>query len=263
MARGSSTKSLKAVPNNMTKEEWETRVDLAAAYQLMALRGWTDLAGTHISARIPGSEDHFLLNPFGMLFDEVTASSLIKVDCDGNILSESEFPLNLAGYVIHSAVHMAKPDIQCVMHTHTTNGVAVAMQRDGLLPLSQIAALLQGYLRYHEYEGAALDTDERERIVESLNTGRCMILRNHGLLTVGESIGEAFVWMHHIEKACGNQIAAMSGGAQLSHLSQSMLAYTRDQGLNMFSGEGFATPGHEWPALLRQLERECGNSYSL
>lgn len=261
MARSATARKLKSVPGDMSAEEWETRIGLAAAYQLTALYGWTDMAATHISARIPGPEHHFLLNPFGMLFDEITASSLLKVDCDGNLLSESDYPMNKAGFIIHSAVHMAKENIACAMHTHTTAGVGVAMQRDGLLPVSQIAAVLQDFVCYHDYEGAALDEDERERIARDLGDRRCVILRNHGLFTVGETVGEAFVWMHHLETACRNQIAAMSGGAELIHLSQTMLDHTREQGNKLFGSNGFATPGLEWPSLLRKLERERGDSY--
>lgn len=244
-------------PRGMSAEEWATRCDLAACYRLAARYGWTDLAGTHFSARIPGPEDHFLLNPFGVLFDQITASSLIKVDCDGNVIGDSDYPINPAGFVIHSAIHMNRPELQCVMHTHTRAGSGVSSQRDGLLPINQKALTIMGFLGYHDYEGAALDEDERERIVRDLgDNGRCMILRNHGLLSVGESTAEAWVWMYRLEMACRFQIDAQAGGGAFYTLSKETQQHTIDQGLRIFGGNGFAKPGFEWPALLQQLESD-------
>ena len=247
-------------PSGMTPAEWQTRVDLAAAYRLAVIYGWTDLNNTHFSARIPGTE-HFLLNPFGMLFDEITASSLIKLDRDGNILSQSDYPSNPAGFVIHSAIHMSAPDLNWVIHTHSRFGTAVATQAQGLLPVTQKALTLMGWLAYHDFEGAAFDTGERPRIVRDLGDRRILILRNHGLMTVGKTVGEAFVWMYRIETACRIQIDALSGGSELQPLSATTQAKTIEQGVKMYGPGGFIETGKEWPALLRQLERLDGTSY--
>src|SRR5947207_1027490 len=206
-------------PAGFRPEEWQTRIELAAAYRLAAIYGWTDLNNTHSSARIPGTE-HFLLNPFGMLFDEITASSLIKLDKDGNQLGASDYPSNPAGFVIHSAIHMSSPDLNWVIHTHSRFGTAVATQKQGLLPVTQKALTLMGWLAYHDFEGAAFDTGERPRIVSDLGDKRILILRNHGLMAVGKTVGEAFVWMYRIETACRIQIDALSGGSELQPLSE-------------------------------------------
>ena len=247
-------------PAGMSAEEWQTRVDLAAAYRLAVIYGWTDLNNTHFSARIPGTE-HFLLNPFGMLFDEITASSLIKLDQNGNLLSASDYPSNPAGFVIHSAIHMSSPDLNWVIHTHSRFGTAVATQKQGLLPVTQKALTLMGWLAYHDFEGAAFDTGERPRIVSDLGDKRILILRNHGLMTVGKTVGEAFVWMYRIETACRIQIDALSGGSELQPISEATQAKTIDQGVKMYGPGGFIETGREWPALLRQLERVDGMSY--
>ena len=261
-ARASRTSRRAATgpPADMSAEEWRTRVDLAAAYRLAVVYGWTDLNNTHFSARIPGTE-HFLLNPFGMLFDEITASSLIKLDKDGHILGPSEYPSNPAGFVIHSAIHMSSPDLNWVIHTHSRFGTAVATQKQGLLPVTQKALTLLGWLAYHDFEGAAFDTGERPRIVSDLGGKRILILRNHGLMTVGQTVGEAFVWMYRIETACRIQIDALSGGSELQPLSPATQAKTIEQGLRMYGPGGFIETGKEWPALLRQLERVDGTSY--
>lgn len=248
-------------PAGMSEAEWHTRIDLAAAYRLAALYEWTDLTSTHFSARIPGTPDHFLLNPFGLLFDEITASSLVKVDSEGRILDDTEYRVNRAGFTIHSAVHMALPEMHGVLHTHTTAGNGVAMQKEGLLPLSQRALTILPFVRYHDYEGVALDLDERERLVNDLDDGRILVLRNHGLLTVGESIGAAFVWMYRIETACRFQVAGLAGGRELATLSDNAAGHTMEQGRRLFSGDGGLKPGFEWPALLRQLERRDGIGY--
>lgn len=248
-------------PNGMSEREWQVRVDLAAAYRLAAIYGWTDLNNTHFSARVPDVEDQFLLNPFGMLFDEITASSLIKVDHEGNIIGHSDYPANPAGFVIHGAVHMAVPDANCIIHTHSRFGTAVATQKSGLLPASQKALTLMGWLGYHDFEGAALDLDERPRIVKDLGEKKVLILRNHGLMSVGKSVGEAFVWMYRIETACRIQIDALSGGSELNAISDSTQEHTIAQGLKMYGEGGFIQPGREWPTLVRQLERLDGIEY--
>src|SRR5712671_1530720 len=208
-----------AVPTKLTnqvlEEEWQVRVDLAAAYRLVALYGWDDLIFTHISARVPGAEHHFLLNPYGMMFDEVTASSLVKVDLAGNKVTESPYFVNPAGFTIHSAVHAAREDALCVMHLHTDYGIAVSAQKDGLLPLSQQAMLVLSSLAYHDYEGLALNEDEKTRLVADLGDKTSLILRNHGLLTVGETAAEAFVSMYYLETSCAIQVRAQSGGGEL------------------------------------------------
>lgn len=245
----------------MSAEEWQLRVDLAAAYRLAALYGWTDLNNTHFSARVPGPEHHFLLNPFGMLFDEITASSLIKVEQDGTVLGDSDYPANPAGFIIHGAIHMAVPRAQCIVHTHSRFGTAVAMQKQGLLPASQKALTVMGWLAYHDFEGPALDAGERPRIVNDLGDRTILMLRNHGLLTIGETVGEAFVWMYRIETACRQQIDALSGGSELAPLSPQTQQRSIDLGLKMYGRGGFIEVGREWPALLRQLERHSGTGY--
>jgi ribulose-5-phosphate 4-epimerase/fuculose-1-phosphate aldolase len=248
------------VPAHMSPEEWQARLDLAAAYRLAAIYGWTDLNNTHFSARIPGTEE-FLLNPFGMFFDEITASSLIKLDRDGKILGDSDYPANPAGFVIHGAIHMSSPDLNWVIHTHSRFGAAVATQRQGLLPVSQKALTLMGWLAYHDFEGTATDVGERPRIVRDLGDRRILILRNHGLMTVGKTVGEAFVWMYRIETACRIQIDALSGGSELQPISEATRQKTVEQGLKMYGPGGFIEAGKEWPALLRQLERASGRGY--
>jgi len=250
-----------AAPAGMSAAEWQLRVDLAAAYRLAALYGWTDLNNTHFSARVPGPEHHFLLNPFGMLFDEITASSLIKVDQDGKVLGDSDYPANPAGFIIHGALHMAVPRAKCIIHTHSRFGTAVAMQQQGLLPASQKALTVMGWVGYHDFEGPALDAGERPRIVADLGERSILILRNHGLLTVGETVGEAFVWMYRIETACRQQIDALSGGSALAPLSAATQQRSIDLGLKMYGKDGFLQVGREWPALLRQLERNGGAGY--
>lgn len=188
--------------------EWQLRVDLAAAYRLIALHGWDDLVFTHVSARIPGPEHHFLINPYGLTFDEITASSLVKVDMDCNPVLASPYPVNPAGFVIHSAIHAVREDAGCVMHTHTRAGVAVSAQKRGLRPISQQATVVLGSLSYHDYEGIAVLDDEKPRLQADLGANNYLILRNHGLLTVGRTIGDAFVYLYTLESACQIQIAA-------------------------------------------------------
>jgi ribulose-5-phosphate 4-epimerase/fuculose-1-phosphate aldolase len=247
-------------PPVMAPEEWRMRLDLAAAYRLAAIYGWTDLNNTHFSVRIPGT-DHFLLNPFNMLFDEISAPNLIKVDHQGKLIGGSGNLINPAGFVIHGAIHMSVADANCIIHTHSRFGTAVAMQKHGLLPASQKALTLLGWLAYHDFEGAVLDTDERPRIVGDLGEKKLMILRNHGLLSVGKSVGEAFVWMYRLETACRMQIDALSGGAELNPVSEATRQRTIAQGLEMYASGGFIETGREWPALIRQLERIDGTGY--
>src|SRR6267143_5813914 len=207
---------LKEVPSEMTEAEWDQRVNLAACYHLIAHYGWDDLVDTHISARVPGPEHHFLINPYGMMFEEITASSLVKVDLDGNIVMATSYQINPAGFTIHSAVHAAREDALCVIHLHTDYGIAVSAQQDGLLPISQQAMFALSSLAYHDYEGLALDEEEKPRLVADLGDKKFMILRHHGLLTLGRTAAEAFLGMFLLERACKIQILAQSGGGELS-----------------------------------------------
>jgi len=195
--------------------ERELRVDLAAAYRLVALHGWDDLVFTHISARVPGPEHHFLINPYGMMFDEITASSLVKVDLRGNKIMDSSYEINPAGFIIHSCIHAARPDVSCIMHVHSLNGVAVSAQKQGLLPISQQSLFVLASLAYHDYEGVALRPEEQPRLVQDLGGKDYLMLRNHGLLTVGASPADAFLNMYLFEAACSIQLRAQSGGGEL------------------------------------------------
>ncbi len=208
---------------NVSQSEWQMRVDLAACYRLVDLYGWSDLLATHLSARVPDANDQFLINPFGLMFDEMTASDLIKVDEDGNELSESEYNINPAGFVIHSAVHMARPEVACVMHTHTAAGVSVATQEDGLLPLTQQALAVMAQSSYHNYEGIAFDLAERERLAADLGDNKVLFLRNHGLLTVGNTVAEAFMWMYRAERACRFQLAFQQAGVKAAQIRRKRL----------------------------------------
>src|SRR5438552_8044931 len=210
-----SRQSMAGVVQEMSEQEWQARVDLAAAYRLVAHYGWDDLIFTHLSARVPGPEHHFLINPYGMMFEEITASSLVKVDLKGNKVMDSPFEINPAGFTIHSAVHEAREDAQCVMHLHTTEGVAVSCQKDGLLPISQQSLYPLMGLAYHDYEGVALNPEEKVRLVRDLGDQHSMILRNHGLLTCGASVADAFLFMYILQKACEVQIRAQAGGGEL------------------------------------------------
>lgn len=240
----------------ISEAEWQARVDLAAAYRLVDLFGWTDLLGTHISVRVPDAKDQFLINPYGFLFEEITASSLVKVDDEGNVLSETEYDVNPAGFVIHSAVHMALPEIACVLHTHTTAGTGVATQKQGLLPLTQHALAVIALTAYHDYEGIATDLDERERLVRDLGDNRVLVLRNHGLLTVGRTVAEAFVWMYRAERACRMQLAFQQSGAEAMEIPEEVQQITIDRNRQANSPDGHRPVGvKEWPALLRKLDR--------
>ena len=230
--------------------EHEVREQLAACYRLVHHYGWTDLVYTHISARVPGPEEHFLLNPLGFMFNEVTASNLVKIDLEGNNVGRSPHPVNKAGFVIHSAVHAARPDVQCVIHLHTPAGMAISMMKCGLLPLSQHAQMFYGRIGYHPYEGIAIDTDERKRLVRDLGDKPVMILKNHGTLVAGATIAQAFSFMFHLEKACQAQLAAMSTGQELELPPEEASIRTRDLVVRDDSPVGRA----EWPALVRMLD---------
>lgn len=242
----------KAVRDQVTAEEWQMRVDLAAAYHLVALYGWDDLVFTHISARVPGSEHHFLINPYGMMFDEITASSLVKVDLDGKIVMDTAFSINPAGFTIHSAVHAAREDALCVMHLHTDCGIAVSAQESGLLPISQQSLFVLTSLGYHNYEGLALNDDEKPRLVADLGKKTFLILRNHGLLTVGPTVADAFLSMFLLERACRIQIMAQSGGGRLIPIPEPILAGIKAQQEIVTKGSGGRLV---WPGLLRKLDR--------
>ncbi len=233
--------------------EQTLRVDLAACYRLVALFGWDDLIFTHVSARVPGDAHHFLINPYGMLFDEITASSLVKIDRHGEKVAPiSPHPVNPAGFVIHSAIHDARPDVTCVLHVHAPAGVAVSAQKEGLLPISQQATIALTSLGYHDYEGIALHDDERPRLVRDLAQNTCLILRNHGLLTVGGSIADAFLAMFTLQRACEVQLLAQSGGRELVPVDPRILAGVRESARSVTKGLGGALA---WPALLRRLDR--------
>lgn len=235
-------------PAHMTEEEWQVRIDLAAAYRLVAHFGWDDLIFTHLSARVPGADEHFLINPYGMMFHEITASSLVKVDHQGEIVSDNGYRVNPAGFTIHSAIHMARHDAGCVMHLHNHAGTAVSAQKEGLLPITQTAMLVYPRVTYHDYEGVALNLDERERIVKDLGDKDIMILRNHGTLTLGETVPVAFTLMYFLENACEKQIRAQAGG-ELNFPSQAAIDTTRQQSESLPKVARLL-----WPGLIRTLD---------
>ena len=241
-----------SVREQVSEEEWALRVDLAACYRLIAMYGWDDLVFTHISARVPGPDEHFLINAYGMLFEEMTASSLVKVDLAGEKVLDSPHPINPAGFTIHSAVHEARHDVGCVIHTHTKAGVAVSIQKDGLLPLSQISLFPSASLAYHDYEGVALNEDEKPRLVADLGDKNALILRNHGLLTTGPTIADAFLMMYALETACQTQIMAQSSGSELLQVPQPIVDGITAQAEVVLKGLGGQLA---WPGLLRKLDR--------
>ena len=247
-----SALEIPSLKDKVSPEEWAVRVDLAASYRLVSRFGWEDLVFTHISARVPGTDDQFLINPYGVFFDEITASSLVKIDTKGNKVAESPFPVNQAGFVIHSAVHAARHDARCVLHTHTVNGVAVSAQHGGLLPLSQHSMAVLGSLGYHDFEGPATRDDEKPRLVADLGTNVHLILKNHGLITVGETVAEAFTRMYYLEASCAIQVRAQSGGGELIPVPKDVLdaAYRRQA-----SSQRRSPGALVWPGLLRRLER--------
>jgi ribulose-5-phosphate 4-epimerase/fuculose-1-phosphate aldolase len=236
----------------VSAEEWRVRVDLAAAYRLVALFKWDDLIFTHISARVPGPEHHFLINPYGLMFDEIAASSLVKVDLSGKKVMESSYEINPAGFTIHSAIHAAREDALCVMHLHTKGGVAVSAQKQGLLPISQQSLFSLASIAYHDYEGLALNEDEKPRLVSDLGEKNSLILRNHGLLTVGRSAADAFLAMYNLERACEIQLMAQSGGADLIEIGRPILEGIEAQAKVVTKGIGAELV---WPGLLRKLDR--------
>jgi len=244
----------------LSDEEADIRLQLAACYRLVAHYGWTELIYNHISARVPGKEEHYLLNTFGLLFEEVTASNLVKVDMDCKIVDITPYTVHPAGFVLHHAVHAARPDVVCVLHTHTAAGMAVSAMKCGLLPLTQNAMMFHGRVGYHEFEGLALLTDERERIAESLGDNAVLILRNHGVLIAASSVPEAFSMMWFLEKAMQAQVLAMGSGQELNIPTNSAaevtakMAFTNNV-VEQFDGGQSPVGKLEWPALLRKLDR--------
>jgi ribulose-5-phosphate 4-epimerase/fuculose-1-phosphate aldolase len=245
---------VKKLQSEMSEAEWTQRVNLAACYRLVALYGWDDLVDTHISARVPGPEHHFLINPYGLMFEEITASSLVKVDLDGNRLTQSEYSINPAGFTIHSAIHEVREDAGCVMHLHTLDGTAVSSCQDGLLPLNQTAQLVTHDLVYHDYEGIALDHDERPRLQRDLGNKNHMLLRNHGTLTVGRSVASAFERMYHLERACSIQVRTRALGPTAYPVEPAVI----DKNAQLFGNPDRAdlrSTQLVWPGLLRKLDR--------
>jgi ribulose-5-phosphate 4-epimerase/fuculose-1-phosphate aldolase len=241
------------VKRNVSAEEWQLRVDLAACYRLVAEFGWDDLVFTHISAKLPGPQEHFLINPYGMLFGEITASSLVKVDLAGNVLGESPWPVNPAGFTIHSAIHAARPDVKCVLHTHSLNGVAVSTQKTGVLPISQQSIFVLASLAYHDYEGVALRDDEKPRLVGDLGDRTFLMLRNHGLLTAADSIPDAFLAMYIFEATCAIQLRAQSGDGELVSVHPQIVATAKQQAAQVTKNLGGRLA---WPGLLRRLDKK-------
>ena len=249
-----AAKTPPAVRDQVSPEEWAIRVDLAAAYRLVAMYGWDDLIFTHLSARVPGPEHHFLINPYQLMFEEITASSLVKIDVAGDPVVETPYIVNPAGFVIHSAIHMGRDDAHAVLHLHTPHGQAVSAMSEGLLPHTQTAMIARHDVAYHEYEGIATDLEERARLVEDLGDKNAMLLRNHGTLTVGETVGEAFLRMYFLERACEAQVHMLSAGRENLHTPpQGSPEKVKEQS----SGEGMKklTQYLVWPALRRKLDR--------
>ncbi|PZQ60506.1 MAG: class II aldolase [Sphingomonas taxi] len=241
-------------PSHLAPGEWEARVDLAAAYRLVALYGWDDLIFTHLSARVPGPEHHFLINPYDMMFEEITASSLVKIDVDGQPVGPASHPVNPAGFTIHSAIHMARDDAQAVMHLHTPHGQAVSAMACGLLPHTQTAMISAHDVAYHDYEGIATDLDERERLVVDLGTKNAMILRNHGTLTVGATVAACFLRLYFLERACQAQVLMLAAGTDgLNDPPHGVEAKVARQASP--AGMGMLAQALAWPALLRKLDR--------
>jgi ribulose-5-phosphate 4-epimerase/fuculose-1-phosphate aldolase len=251
-ARPLESVEIPSLEGQVSDEEWAIRVDLAAAYRMVAHYGWDDLIFAHLSARIPGPEHHFLLNPYNLMFDEVTASSLVKVDVAGNAVEPTPFITNPAGFTIHSAIHMAREDAHAVMHLHTPHGQAVSAHADGLLPLTQTAMAVRGELAFHEYEGIAVDLSERERLVADLGEKNAMLLRNHGTLAVGKTVGECFVRLYFLERACQAQVMALSAGEAVNNPPQGAPELTAEQGK---IGIEIAANLLAWPALKRKAYR--------
>jgi len=251
-AKALESLDIPSLQGKVSDEEWAIRVDLACAYRMVAYYGWDDLIFTHLSARIPGPDHHFLLNPYQLMFEEVTASSLVKVDVQGNPVDPTPFITNPAGFTIHSAIHMAREDAHAVMHLHTPAGQAVAAHGEGLLPLTQTAMLIRQDVAFHDYEGVAVDLDERERLVANLGDKSAMILRNHGTLAVGKNVGECFVKLYFLERACQAQVMALSAGEDINMPPQGAPEITAEQGA---MGLNVAANLLAWPALKRKAYR--------
>jgi len=244
----------KSIRNEVSEPEWQARLDLAACYRLVDAYGMTDLIYNHITARIPGTE-HLLINLYGLLYKEITASSLVKIDVEGNIIAkpDTDYSINVSGYVIHGAIHKARPDVSCVLHTHTRAGMAVAAMKCGLLPMSQTSIRFVGHIGYHDYEGPAIDTDERERLVADLGPHDAMIMRNHGLLTCGATIQQALNTMYQLELSCRSQVDALAGSTELTMPGENVLAHTA----HLYQPGARRPYGVlEWPAMLRLLAAE-------
>jgi ribulose-5-phosphate 4-epimerase/fuculose-1-phosphate aldolase len=247
-----TTKQFSSLRAQVSPEEWEQRVALAAAYRLVAQFHLDDVIFTHLTARVPGPEHHFLINPYGMLFDEITASSLVKVDLEGKKVMDTSFEINPAGFVIHSAIHAAREDAKCVLHVHSLNGVAVSAQKLGVLPLSQQSIFVLSSLGYHDYEGVALRDEEKPRLVKDLGDKGFLMLRNHGLLTVAETVPDAFLMLYLFESACAIQVRAQAGGGELIPIDPRIIAGAQAQAKQATRGAGGALA---WPGLLRRLDR--------
>jgi len=245
-------RSSSTVRDRVSPQEWEQRVALAAGYRLVAHFHWDDLIFTHLSARVPGSDHHYLLNPYGMTFDEITASSLVKVDLDGTKVMDAPYEINPAGFIIHSAIHAARENAQCVLHVHSVNGAAVSAQKAGVLPISQQSIFVLSSLAYHDYEGVALRDDEKPRLVRDLGDKNFFMLRNHGLITVAENVPDAFLFMYTFEAACTIQVRAQAGGGELVPIDPFILATAQEQAATV---TGAALGALAWPALLRKLDR--------
>lgn len=243
---------VRSLKGKVSQAEWDMRVDLAAVYRLVAYYGWDDMIFTHISARVPGPHHHFLINPYGLMFEEITASSLVKIDENGKKLEETNFDVNPAGFVIHSALHMNREDAHCVIHLHSTDGVAVSTQAEGLMNLDQHAMAVTGDLAYHEYEGVALDTDEQQRLVADMGMKNMMILRNHGTLAMGKTCADAFLRMYFLERSCSMQVRALAGGVKLNWPNQGVPEKVHQQGGKGLEG---LLGDLAWPALIRKLDR--------
>lgn len=251
-AKALSSVDIPSLEGKVSDEEWAVRVDLACAYRMVAHYGWDDLIFTHLSARVPGPENHFLLNPYNLMFEEVTASALVKVDASGNPVEPTPFITNPAGFIIHSAIHMAREDAHAVMHLHTPAGQAVSAHGEGLLPLTQTAMLIRGEVAFHDYEGVAVDMGERERLVADLGEKNAMLLRNHGTLAVGRNVAECFIRLYYLERACQAQIMALSAGDNLNTPPQGAPEITAEQGA---VGLPMAANFLAWPALKRKAYR--------
>lgn len=239
------------VKSQVSAEEWQTRVDLAACYRLIAMYGWDDVVFTHVSAKIPGTE-HFLINPYGLMFEEMTASNLVKIDLHGNKLMDSPYEINPAGFTIHSAVHEVRHDAGCVLHTHTAAGVGVSAQKEGILPISQQSIFVLSSLAYHDYEGVALNDEEKARLQADLGRANNMVLRNHGLMVCGKSVSDAFLTMYTLQRCCEIQVAAQAGGGELITIPQAILDGAKEAMRKVTRGAG---SGVAWPALMRKLQR--------